>query len=105
MKELIEAAEAYVEGCNWREFIYEDKSEMSPEDQKLRPSSIPANIALGFQAGALWAEKHSPRVLALVEALESLLNFTDALCEDVRVSKHYKSSDEARAILAAWREE
>jgi hypothetical protein len=38
---------------------------------------------------------------ALAEALTKLIRFTEELCEDVGVSKHYPSLDAARSALAA----
>lgn len=32
-------------------------------------------------------------------ALQGLLKFTEELCEDIKVSKHYPSMDKARAAL------
>lgn len=40
----------------------------------------------------------------LAEALDKVTTFAEHLCEDVRVSKHWNSINNARIALAEWRE-
>jgi len=35
----------------------------------------------------------------LLEALQALLHFTEELCEEIRVSKHYPSCEQARTVI------
>lgn len=72
-KTASELAEEYVASCAALEFIYEDKMQMSYEDQELRPSSILGNIKLGYLAGFAEAEKRAN------DDLKELIRIADGL--------------------------
>ncbi len=86
-KKAEQLAEDYVENCKWQEFIYEDKSKMSSEEQKQRPSSIPDNIKIAFLAG--YAARDSE-----VDKLKKAYEVLREACESINCS------DEA--IFGKW---
>lgn len=94
-KELTEASEAYA------------KSNTQFDDE------FSCDVR-AFIAGALWSEKHSPRVLALVEALEKLTTKMNPVTAAHRHGSPIDENDldemsnaqiDAEAVLAAWRGE
>lgn len=76
-----------------------DWSGLGPGAIRYKPMAINQ-----FLNGIAYARANpGPDVLGLVEALEQLADFTESFCEEVRVSKHYRSIENARLALDKWR--
>lgn len=112
---LEEAEKEYLENCDWRAFLYEDKTGMPEEIQVRRSSSIPANIARGFKAGAAWMKAdleansdlttaylvgyskgkadEAKRVSLLADALDNILN-----AGNMAAQGNWNATDEMKQI-------